>query len=168
MSKSLTKVIDKKKTEKTLSKTNQKVTKAVAEKVTTKVIQSAAKKIDPKKGSSKADVNIHKNNSKLLHKQKESQHRVDEDLEEDSDDLEVESLKSSGKKEKGAYHFTEKMKKDVEQIEEKIKKIYESGKIKAPIHLSGNNEEPLIKIFKKIFNQNVQHFAIFAKTLTFN
>ncbi len=32
----------------------------------------------------------------------------------------------------------------------KIKKIYEEGKIKAPIHLSGNNEMQLIKIFKKI------------------
>ncbi len=41
-------------------------------------------------------------------------------------------------------------KKDLLKFEEKIKKIYESGKIKAPIHLSGNNEEPLIKIFKKI------------------
>ena len=29
-----------------------------------------------------------------------------------------------------------------------IKKIYESGKIRAPIHLSGNNEDQLIKIFK--------------------
>ena len=35
-------------------------------------------------------------------------------------------------------------------FEKEIKKIYESGKIKAPIHLSGNNEIPLIKIFKKI------------------
>ena len=34
-------------------------------------------------------------------------------------------------------------------FEKEIKKIYESGKIKAPIHLSGNNEIPLIKIFKK-------------------
>ena len=41
-------------------------------------------------------------------------------------------------------------KKDLLKFEEKIKIIYESGKIKAPIHLSGNNEEPLIKIFKKI------------------
>ena len=31
-----------------------------------------------------------------------------------------------------------------------IKKIYESGKIKAPIHLSGNNEDQLIKIFKNV------------------
>ena len=31
-----------------------------------------------------------------------------------------------------------------------IKKIYESGRIKAPIHLSGNNEDDLIKIFRKI------------------
>ena len=31
-----------------------------------------------------------------------------------------------------------------------IKKIYESGKIRAPIHLSGNNEDQLIKIFKDV------------------
>ena len=36
------------------------------------------------------------------------------------------------------------------KFEEDIKRIYETGKIKAPIHLSGNNEDPLIKIFKKI------------------
>lgn len=35
-------------------------------------------------------------------------------------------------------------------FEEKIKIIYEKGKIKAPIHLSGNNETQLIKIFKKV------------------
>ena len=39
---------------------------------------------------------------------------------------------------------------DLISFEEDIKKIYEAGKIKAPIHLSGNNEEQLIKIFKKI------------------
>ena len=31
-----------------------------------------------------------------------------------------------------------------------IKLLYEKGKIRAPIHLSGNNEKQLIKIFKKI------------------
>ena len=36
------------------------------------------------------------------------------------------------------------------KFEENIKKIYENGKIKAPIHLSGNNEDSLIKIFKRI------------------
>ena len=41
-------------------------------------------------------------------------------------------------------------KKKLIKFEEDIKKIYESGKIKAPIHLSGNNEDQLIKIFKKI------------------
>ncbi|WP_440924841.1 thiamine pyrophosphate-dependent enzyme [Candidatus Pelagibacter sp.] len=41
-------------------------------------------------------------------------------------------------------------KNDLISFEENIKKIYEAGKIKAPIHLSGNNEEQLIKIFKKI------------------
>ena len=41
-------------------------------------------------------------------------------------------------------------KKDLIIFEEEIKKIYEAGKIKAPIHLSGNNEDKLIKIFRKI------------------
>ena len=35
-------------------------------------------------------------------------------------------------------------------FEKEIKDLYESGKIKAPIHLSGNNENQLIKIFRKI------------------
>ena len=42
------------------------------------------------------------------------------------------------------------LKKKLVNFELKIKKIYESGKIKAPIHLSGGNETQLIKIFKKI------------------
>ena len=41
-------------------------------------------------------------------------------------------------------------KEDLINFEEEIKKIYESGKIRSPIHLSGNNENQLIKIFKKI------------------
>jgi TPP-dependent pyruvate/acetoin dehydrogenase alpha subunit len=41
-------------------------------------------------------------------------------------------------------------KHDLISFEEEIKKIYEAGKIKAPIHLSGNNEESLIKIFKNV------------------
>jgi pyruvate dehydrogenase E1 component alpha subunit len=41
-------------------------------------------------------------------------------------------------------------KKDLINFELDIKKIYEAGKIKAPIHLSGNNEESLIRIFKKV------------------
>ena len=41
-------------------------------------------------------------------------------------------------------------KHDLISFEEDIKKIYEAGKIKAPIHLSGNNEESLIKIFKNV------------------
>ena len=40
--------------------------------------------------------------------------------------------------------------KDLIDFEKDIKKIYEKGLIKAPIHLSGNNEKQLIKIFKKI------------------
>lgn len=35
-------------------------------------------------------------------------------------------------------------------FEKEIKNIYEKGKIKSPIHLSGNNENQLINIFKKI------------------
>ena len=41
-------------------------------------------------------------------------------------------------------------KKNLIDFELDIKKIYEAGKIKAPIHLSGNNEYLLIKIFKRI------------------
>ena len=44
-------------------------------------------------------------------------------------------------------------KKELIDFELDIKKIYEAGKIRAPIHLSGNNEEQLLKIFKKI-NKN--------------
>ena len=44
-------------------------------------------------------------------------------------------------------------KKELIDFELDIKKIYEDGKIRAPIHLSGNNEEQLLKIFKKI-NKN--------------
>ena len=35
-------------------------------------------------------------------------------------------------------------------FELKIKSLYEAGKIRSPIHLSGGNEDELIKIFKKI------------------
>ena len=41
-------------------------------------------------------------------------------------------------------------KSDLINFELDIKNLYEKTKIKAPIHLSGNNEEQLIKIFKKI------------------
>lgn len=44
-------------------------------------------------------------------------------------------------------------KKDLINFELKVKEFYEDKKIKAPIHLSGNNEINLIKIFKKI-NKN--------------
>ena len=42
------------------------------------------------------------------------------------------------------------LKKKLIDFELNVKKIYEKGKIKAPIHLSGGNENQLIKIFKKI------------------
>ena len=38
-------------------------------------------------------------------------------------------------------------------FEKDIKDLYEKGRIKSPIHLSGNNEKQLIKIFRKI-NKN--------------
>lgn len=41
-------------------------------------------------------------------------------------------------------------KNDLILFEKKIKEIYEKGHIKAPIHLSGNNEDYLIRFFKKI------------------
>ena len=41
-------------------------------------------------------------------------------------------------------------KKDLINFEERIAGLYENKKIKGPIHLSGNNESQLIKIFKKI------------------
>ena len=41
-------------------------------------------------------------------------------------------------------------KKTLIDFENDIKQIYEKGKIRGPIHLSGNNEGKLIKIFKKI------------------
>jgi len=41
-------------------------------------------------------------------------------------------------------------KKDLIDFEIKVQKVYEAGEIKAPVHLSGNNEDQLIEIFKKI------------------
>ena len=38
---------------------------------------------------------------------------------------------------------------DLIEFEKDIKQIYEKGLIKAPIHLSGNNEKQLIKDFQK-------------------
>ena len=43
---------------------------------------------------------------------------------------------------------------DLINFEKEIVSIYEKGLIKAPIHLSGNNEDILIKIFKKIDIKN--------------
>jgi len=41
-------------------------------------------------------------------------------------------------------------KKDLIDFEKKVQKVYEAGEINAPVHLSGNNEDQLIGIFKKI------------------
>ena len=46
-------------------------------------------------------------------------------------------------------HSKKKIKKLID-FEEKVAQLYENKKIKGPIHLSGNNEKELIKIFKKI------------------
>ena len=35
-------------------------------------------------------------------------------------------------------------------FETEVKEIYEAGDIKAPVHLSGGNEDPLIELFKRI------------------
>ena len=45
------------------------------------------------------------------------------------------------------------LKKKLISFEEKISRMYENKLIRGPVHLSGNNEEQLIKIFKKI-NKN--------------
>jgi len=65
-------------------------------------------------------------------------------------------------------------KKDLIDFELDIKKIYEAGKIKAPIHLSGNNEDSLINIFKKIkkndwvFSTWRNHYHALLKGITMN
>ena len=41
-------------------------------------------------------------------------------------------------------------KKDLIDFEKKVQKVYDAGEITAPVHLSGNNEDQLIEIFKKI------------------
>ena len=41
-------------------------------------------------------------------------------------------------------------KNDLIEFEKEIAELYNNAKIKAPIHLSGNNETQLINIFKKI------------------
>ena len=41
-------------------------------------------------------------------------------------------------------------KKQLIEFEQRVQKVYEAGEIKAPIHLSGGNEDQLIEIFKKI------------------
>jgi TPP-dependent pyruvate/acetoin dehydrogenase alpha subunit len=45
-------------------------------------------------------------------------------------------------------------KKQLIEFEERVQKVYEAGEIKAPIHLSGGNEDQLIEIFKKISNDD--------------
>ena len=41
-------------------------------------------------------------------------------------------------------------KQDLIDFEKRVQKVYDAGEMKAPIHLSGNNEDQLIKIFKNI------------------
>ena len=40
------------------------------------------------------------------------------------------------------------------QFETKIANLFNNAKIKAPVHLYSNNEDKLIKIFKKITNKD--------------
>ena len=42
-------------------------------------------------------------------------------------------------------------KKDLIDFEKKVQKVYDAGEITAPVHLSGNNEDQLIEIFKGLF-----------------
>ena len=46
-------------------------------------------------------------------------------------------------------------KQELINFELKVKEAYEAGRIKAPVHLSGNNEDQLIKIFKKIHKMHI-------------
>ena len=41
-------------------------------------------------------------------------------------------------------------KQDLIDFEKRVQEVYEAGEIRAPVHLSGNNEDQLIKIFEKI------------------
>lgn len=41
-------------------------------------------------------------------------------------------------------------KEDLINFEKKVKEVYEAGKIRGPVHLSGNNEDILIEIFKSV------------------
>ena len=45
-------------------------------------------------------------------------------------------------------------KQDLIDFELKVQEVYEAGEIKAPVHLSGNNEDQLIEIFKNISNED--------------
>tara|TARA_B100000212_G_scaffold341993_1_gene327049 strand:- start:1912 stop:2496 length:585 start_codon:yes stop_codon:yes gene_type:complete len=45
-------------------------------------------------------------------------------------------------------------KQDLIDFELRVKEAYEEGRIKAPVHLSGNNEDQLIKIFEKISRED--------------
>jgi pyruvate dehydrogenase E1 component alpha subunit len=49
---------------------------------------------------------------------------------------------------KGNMRIKNRTKKEIIEFEEEIAKQYEQAKIRSPIHLSGGNEEELIKIFK--------------------
>jgi len=44
----------------------------------------------------------------------------------------------------------EEVKRDLMQFEEEIRQLFLAAKIRAPVHLSRGNEEPLIKIFKHV------------------
>lgn len=45
-------------------------------------------------------------------------------------------------------------KQELIQFEEGVKELYSSGKIHAPVHLVGNNEEQLIEIFREVRSED--------------
>ena len=45
-------------------------------------------------------------------------------------------------------------------FETEVKERYEAGEIKAPVHLSSNNEEELIEIFKDVKPVSYTHLTL--------
>lgn len=65
-------------------------------------------------------------------------------------------------------------KEDLVQFEQEIKRLFLDAKIRAPVHLSGGNEEPLIEIFKQIrktdwvFSTHRNHYHALLKGIDIN
>ena len=52
------------------------------------------------------------------------------------------------------------IKKKLISFEDRISSLYEKKIIKGPVHLSGNNEDKLIKIFKKIKKKRLGFYRL--------